>query len=108
MMLILVIRNYLRYVTCYDCIRQLKDEGVLIMMPQIENEIRRHNWFESLVYHLLPGALIGAVYYLIVPFIQAAGYPSVMALIITAIIVLIPVELGVLFCMASGGMENCH
>ncbi len=67
------------------------------MMPQIENEIRRHTWFESLVYHLLPGALIGAVYYLIVPFIQAAGYPSVMALIITAIIVLIPVEIGVLF-----------
>jgi membrane protease YdiL (CAAX protease family) len=67
------------------------------MMPQIENGIRCHTWVESLVYHLLPGALIGAVYYLIVPFIQAAGYPSVMALIVTAIIVLIPVELVILF-----------
>ena len=67
------------------------------MMMQTENEIRSHTWVESIAYHLLPGALIGVVYYLIVPFIQVAGYPSVMALIITAIIVLIPVELGFLF-----------
>ncbi len=67
------------------------------MLLQPENEIKRHTWVKSLIYHLLPGVLIGAAYYLITPFIQAAGYPSVMALIITAIIVLIPVELGILF-----------
>lgn len=66
------------------------------MMMQTENEIRSHTWVESIAYHLLPGALIGVVYYLIVPFIQVAGYPSVMALVQTAIIVLVPVELGVL------------
>jgi len=83
--------------TCYDSIRKLKEKGALIVIPQIENEIRRHTLVETFVYHLLPGALIGAVYYFIVPFIKAAGYPSVMALIFTAIIVLLPVELGTLF-----------
>lgn len=53
--------------------------------------------FESLSYHLLPGILIGAGYYLIAPRIEAAGYPSVMALILTAIFILIPAELGILF-----------
>lgn len=59
-------------------------------------KIRRHTLFESMVYHLIPGIIIGGLYYLLVPSIQAAGYPSVMALIITAIFVLIPVELGIL------------
>jgi hypothetical protein len=62
-----------------------------------QNNIRKHSLFESLLYHLLPGILIGAGYYLIVPRIQAAGYPSVMGLILTAIFILIPVELGILF-----------
>ena len=65
-------------------------------MTEHENDLRTHSLIESLIYHLLPGVLIGAIYYLITPTIQAAGYPSVMALTLTAIIVLIPVELGVL------------
>ncbi len=65
-------------------------------MPIPENNISKHTVVESLLYHLLPGILIGAGYYLIAPSILAAGYPSVMALILTAIVVLVPVELGVL------------
>ena len=65
-------------------------------MTQHENTLRNHTLIETLIYHLLPGVLIGVVYYLIVPAIQTAGYPSVMALILTAVLVLIPVELGVL------------
>jgi len=59
-------------------------------------EGRKHTLLESLIYHLLPGVLIGGIYYLLVPTIQSAGYPSVMALILTAIFVLTPVELGIL------------
>jgi len=66
------------------------------MATQSENEIRSHTIFESLVYHLLPGILIGLVYYFLLPFIRSTGYPSVMALALTAIFVLIPIELGVL------------
>jgi len=62
-----------------------------------QNDFRKHTLIESLLYHLIPGILIGAGYYLTVPAIQSAGYPSVMALILTAIFVLVPGELGVLF-----------
>lgn len=62
-----------------------------------QNDIRKHKLFESLIYHLLPGILIGVIYYLIVPGIQFSGYPSVLALILTAIFVLVPIEMGVLF-----------
>ena len=65
-------------------------------MPENINEIRKHTLIGSFIYHLLPGVMIASIYYLIVPRIQAAGYPSVMALILTAIFVLIPVELGIL------------
>ena len=66
-------------------------------MEKIENDLHKHTLLESFLYHLLPGILIGAGYYLILPWIQAVGYPPVMALILTAIFILIPVELGVLF-----------
>ena len=66
------------------------------MTTHSENEVRSHTLVESLVYHLLPGVLIGVVYYLLLPFIRSAGYPSVMALALTAIFVLIPIELGLL------------
>jgi membrane protease YdiL (CAAX protease family) len=67
-----------------------------------QNNIRKHSLFESLLFHLLPGILIGAVYYLIVPAIQSAGYPSVMALILIAIFVLVPIELGILLWQGKG------
>lgn len=67
------------------------------MPPTPTLDIRKHSLVESIIYHLVPGLLIGAVYYLIVPAIQSAGYPSVMALILTAMFVLVPVELGILF-----------
>ncbi len=58
---------------------------------------KKHTIIESVLYHLAPGILIAAGYYLIVPFISKAGYPSVMALELTAIFILLPVELGTLF-----------
>jgi len=67
------------------------------MLPTPIQDLRKHSLIESVIYHLLPGILIGGVYYLIVPAIIKAGYPSVMALIVTALFVLVPVELGILF-----------
>jgi len=65
-------------------------------MKEHEFEVRKHGWGESLLYHLLPGVLIGAFYYLTVPEVVEAGYPSVMALVLGAVFVLVPVEMGVL------------
>ena len=61
-----------------------------------EIEYHKHTLVESLLYHLVPGFLIGGGYFLIVPAIRAAGFPSVMALILTAVFILVPVELGIL------------
>ncbi len=63
--------------------------------------IKPHTLFESMLYHLLPGVLIGLVYYLLAPVVRSWGYPTVMALNLTSIIILAPVELGILFWQAK-------
>ncbi len=47
--------------------------------------------------HLLPGFLIGVCYFALVPVARQLGYPSIAALMITVIVVLVPFELGYLF-----------
>lgn len=71
------------------------------MKPNTEIVKRKHTIIESILYHLIPGLLIGGAYFLVVPTIRAVGYPSVMALILTAVFVLVPVELGVLFWLGK-------
>ena len=66
------------------------------MTETTQQAIRKHTLLESLIYHLIPGILIGVGYYLLAPVVLRAGYPSVMALILTAAFILAPVELGVL------------
>ena len=66
------------------------------MTQTTQPPIRKHRIIESLLYHLVPGILIGVGYYLLAPVVQRAGYPSVMALILTAVLILVPVQLGVL------------
>lgn len=58
--------------------------------------LRQHTLVESVLYHLVPGILIGVGYLLIAPLTLKSGYPSVMALVLAAILVLIPLELGLL------------
>ncbi len=62
----------------------------------MENNIERHTLLKSIVLHLLPGLLAGIFYFAIVPFVKAQGFPSVMALTLAGIFVLIPIELGFL------------
>ena len=60
------------------------------------NEIHRHSLLKSVLLHLLPGIFTGILYFAVVPVVKENGYPSVMGLIIAALIVLIPFETGVL------------
>jgi membrane protease YdiL (CAAX protease family) len=46
--------------------------------------------------HLVPGFLIAGCYFALIPALQQRGYPSIMALMCAAALVLLPVELGVL------------
>jgi uncharacterized protein len=51
--------------------------------------------------HLFPGILITAIYVLITPFVQKAGFPSLMGLAISFLLVILPFELGYLFIQAK-------
>jgi CAAX protease family protein len=45
---------------------------------------------------LIPGALMTVVYVVIAPFIETAGFPPIAALLVAIVIVLLPIELGVI------------
>ena len=66
--------------------------------------IEKHSIAQSIGLHLLPGILVGAFYYAIAQPIRNLGYPSMAALIIAAIIILIPFELG--FLLYQGKKKN--
>lgn len=67
--------------------------------PSIAGD-RQHSIVRSLVMHLLPGALITAFYLGIAPVVRGLGFPSLMALYLAIVFVLIPFELGYLFYRA--------
>ncbi|NJC98193.1 MAG: CPBP family intramembrane metalloprotease [Anaerolineae bacterium] len=56
----------------------------------------QHTLIYSVILHLLPGALIGACYFVLIPILRSLGYPSMMALMCAIPLTLLPVELGYL------------
>jgi membrane protease YdiL (CAAX protease family) len=58
---------------------------------------RQHSIGRSVVLHLLPGALISAFYIGVAPVLRDLGLPTLMALYVAIVVVLIPFELGSLF-----------
>lgn len=62
----------------------------------MKNGISEHSLLKSATLHLLPGLLIGGCYFALAPVVKANGFPSVMALLLAGIFVLIPFELGFL------------
>ncbi len=62
----------------------------------MEHSMDKHTLFKSIVLHLLPGILVGAGYYLLVPVAAKFGFPSAMALLATGVLILIPFEFGFL------------
>jgi len=56
----------------------------------------QHSLGQSIVLHLLPGAIATAVYVLTVPFFTGLGYPSITALYLPMILAVILLELGYL------------
>ncbi|MFP4557213.1 MAG: CPBP family intramembrane glutamic endopeptidase [Bacteroidales bacterium] len=62
----------------------------------MNNTIDTHTLAKSIFLHLLPGVLVGFGYFLLAPLVKQYGFPSVMALIISGVFVLLPIELGFL------------
>lgn len=61
-----------------------------------QQQIERHTTVQSIILHLFPGILIGGFYFLVRQPVQRFGYPSIFALMLAIIFVLVPVELGYL------------
>src|SRR5215203_4495653 len=60
----------------------------------------QHSVARTLVLHLLPGVLIVAFYAAVAPVVRGFGFPSVMAIYLAIVFVLIPFELGYLIYQA--------
>ena len=61
----------------------------------------QHSLARTVVMHLLPGVLMLAFYVLAAPLVRSLGFPSLMAIYLAILFVLIPFELGYLFYRAS-------
>ena len=60
----------------------------------------QHSIARTLVLHLLPGVLMVAFYVVVGPVVRGLGFPSLMAIYLAILFVLIPFELGYLFYRA--------
>ena len=67
-------------------------------------EVEQHTIGQSIGLHLLPGILTGAFYYVVAQPIRNLGYPSLAAMILAIIVILIPFELG--FLLYQGKKKN--
>jgi hypothetical protein len=56
-----------------------------------------HSRLQSILLHLLPGVLTGVLVFSLRGLVQAAGYPTLLSLIVAIPLVLMPVELGILY-----------
>jgi len=64
----------------------------------------QHSIGQSLLLHLLPGVLIGSCYFAALPVLDRWGYPSMMALLVAMVLVLVPAELG--YLLLQGKKRN--
>ena len=69
-------------------------------------DVEQHTIGQSLILHLLPGILIGVFYFAIAQPLRNLGYPSLAALILAGIVVLIPFELGFLLYQGKKAGTN--
>ncbi len=60
--------------------------------------IKQHSLFQSLLLHLFPGMLISFTFVWLGPWLKHNHLPPLLAILIPILIVLIPVELGWLYC----------
>lgn len=62
-----------------------------------EKQVSQHSLGLTIAYHLLPGVAIVVGYALITPFLRNAGLPSAIGISLAVLLVLVPLELGILF-----------
>lgn len=68
--------------------------------------LKKHTLSQSIFLHLFPGVLTVSFYFLFISLIQGSGLPTVAAFILSAIFVLIPVELGIIYWAKSRSSDQ--
>ena len=69
-------------------------------------EIKEHTIWQSILWHLLPGVLGGIGYFLLVDLVKELGMPSIMALLISGTLIIVPFELGILIYQSRKNDEK--
>lgn len=64
---------------------------------------KQHTLLQSIFFHVAPGLAGVIVYVLAAPRVMAAGYPAVLALLLAAFLVILPIELTILFAQVRTG-----
>lgn len=62
---------------------------------------KQHSIQKSILLHLLPGLAGTSVYVLIAPGLIASGYPSILGILVAAVVAIMPIELGTLLHRAK-------
>jgi uncharacterized protein len=75
----------------------IQKEPIAHALDRVNEIPETHSKLQSIFLHLFPGILTGAVVFSIRGAIQAAGYPTLMSLIVAIPLILIPAELGILY-----------
>jgi len=60
----------------------------------MDTQVKQHSVFQTVLFHLLPGALITIVFILVGPWLSQNHLPPLLALLIPILLILIPFELG--------------
>lgn len=64
-------------------------------------EVQQHSLVQSIGLHLLPGVLTTVAYIILAPLLMAQGYPALLAILLAALFVAAPIELGYLLYQAK-------
>lgn len=75
----------------------MPDQSLLASLRDAAEQPEQHSLGRSIFLHLMPGVIITAAYTLLAPVLLARGLPNLLTLSLVALLVLVPLELGILY-----------
>ena len=78
--------------------------------PDRANVVEQLSVPKLIALHLVPGALVTVAFVLLAPLVKAVGLPPIAALLAAILVVLVPVELGIVLraVRRDGGPRRCR
>lgn len=81
-------------------------DGTTMALTIVPDQVEPMSVPKSILLHLFPGVLILVFNILLAPFVVQSGFPALLTLILADLIILVPVELGLLFYMSKKENNN--